>query len=514
MGGSVVPDRPTPPDERETAASGRPVAPPETAADPADELERERRRALKLEQDARRPLDAWERYRALVDTLEESNKLSDLGDHKARFALVIMGALNVVLFVVGTRADVVAGVPEPWRPWLTAYLVVYALVALYFFSQAIEALRPRRLRLRVPLGQAAPDQHEPLGLRFHEDALTRDVDGYREAWARVRMDQLQAELAAQAHSLAHVNRSQYLALRRLYLGLHVMIFMLTGLLVLDGLLVLARNSRGASSAAAAGVPASPDVLGAPQRLDSGGVSEASGVAWDGRAGRVLLVGDDGRLAELDRDGRPLTLRHVGGNLEDLAAHPPSGSLVLLSEKRGELVVLGPQADVEPLRFGLDSAALLGQAPGDRNHGFEGLAFHPRPGEPSEGSFYLTHQRDPAMLVELAFDPRGPARRLGAASLRGRWSLAPHRDLTAVAWLPELQRLVVLSDAEDRLLVLDSDQRVAAEVPLAGRRQEGLAFDDEGRLWVADDQLGLLRFPGARQALERLLRTQPAAQAGP
>jgi sugar lactone lactonase YvrE len=84
----------------------------------------------------------------------------------------------------------------------------------------------------------------------------------------------------------------------------------------------------------------------------------------------------------------------------------------------------------------------------------------------------------------------------------------------VAWLPELRRLVVLSDAEDRLLLLDDEQRVVGEVPLFGRRQEGLAFDDDGRLWVADDRLGLLRFLGARQALERLLPAQPAAEAGP
>lgn len=494
MGATVVTDRATSPDEREDAT-------------PADEADKRHRRALKLQQDALRPLDAWERYRALVDTLEESHKLSDLGDHKARFALVIMGALNVVLFVVGTRADVVAGIPDAWRPWLTAYLVAYALVALYFFSQAIEALRPRRLRLHVPLGQAAPDQHEPLGLRFHEDALRHDVQGYREAWAHVRMDQLHAELAAQAHTLAHVNRSQYLALRRLYLGLHVMIFMLTGLLALDGLLVLARHSREASSAGAASVPAS-EVLGTPQRLDAGGVSEASGVAWDARTGQLLVVGDDGRLAELDRQGRGLTLRYLGGNLEDLALHPPSGCLVLLSEKRAELVVLAPGSDEIARRVSLDTAALLGQPPRDRNHGFEGLAFRPGAREPGGGTFFLTHQREPAMLIELAFDPHGSALTLGAESVLGRWSLAPHRDLTAAAWLPELQRLVLLSDAEDRLLVLDDEQHVVAEVSVPGRQQEGLAFDDEGGLWVADDRLGLMRFARARQALERLAARPP------
>ncbi len=505
MGIAVVPERPSSPEGREGAARGLPSLPPGAAAR-ADEAGRESRRAQKQHEDALRPLDAWERYRALIDTLEEANKLADLGDHKARFALVIMGALNVVLFVVGTRADVVTDVPEAWRPWLTAYLVGYALVALYFFSQAIEALRPRHMKLRVPLGEPVADQHEPLGLRFHEDALTRDVGGYREAWSRVRMDQLQAELAAQAHALAHVNRAQYLALKRLYRGLHVMIVMLTVLLVLDGLLVLGRRTGG-DAAAADAAATGPPALGSHERLDAGGVSEASGVAWDPRRERLLVVGDDGRLAELDGAGRALALRRPGGNLEDLAVHAPSGRLVLLSEKRAELEVLEAGGEGPLRRFRLDTAALLGQPAGDRNHGFEGLAFRPRPGAPGGGSFYLTHQRDPALLVELAFDPLGPERVLGAESLAGRWWLSPHRDLTAVAWSPELARLVVLSDAEDRLLLVDDEGRVEAQASLAGRQQEGLAFDGAGNLWVADDRLGLLRFPGARAALAALLRAE-------
>ena len=53
----------------------------------------------KLKKDAVRSLDSWERYRALTDALDEAVDLVDLADHKARFALVIMAAVNVVLFV-------------------------------------------------------------------------------------------------------------------------------------------------------------------------------------------------------------------------------------------------------------------------------------------------------------------------------------------------------------------------------------------------------------------------------
>ena len=70
-------------------------------------LSKKQKKALK---DAHRPLDSWERYRALTDVLDEAIDLVDLADHKARFALVIMAALNVVLFFVAVRTDLVEAI--------------------------------------------------------------------------------------------------------------------------------------------------------------------------------------------------------------------------------------------------------------------------------------------------------------------------------------------------------------------------------------------------------------------
>ncbi len=72
--------------------------------------------------------------------------LVELADRKARFALMIMGALNVAFFFVATRTDLVNDIPDALRPFLAFYLMVYASVALFFFLEAIESLRPRRFR--------------------------------------------------------------------------------------------------------------------------------------------------------------------------------------------------------------------------------------------------------------------------------------------------------------------------------------------------------------------------------
>jgi hypothetical protein len=96
------------------------------------------------------------------------------------------------------------------------FLVAYALVAVYFFLQAIESLRPRESHSQVTY----PGEHGlldyPQGLRFYEDILHRDVEAYRRAWREVRVGQLNAEMAVQPR--LSINRAKYAALRRLYRG--------------------------------------------------------------------------------------------------------------------------------------------------------------------------------------------------------------------------------------------------------------------------------------------------------
>jgi uncharacterized protein YjiK len=246
---------------------------------------------------------------------------------------------------------------------------------------------------------------------------------------------------------------------------------------------------------AAALPA----LGEPERAQSG-AREPSGVSFDPRSGHLFLVGDEGRLVELDGEGKLLARHVVEGDIEDVAVHPPSGLVILLSERKGTLVVFDVAQGRARREIRLDTPALLGKDPADRNQGFEGLAFRAEKGRPGGGIFYLVHQRAPAMVLSLAFDPASGKDVVGGEAVLARWPLEGRGDLTAATWVEALKRLVVIEDARDRLLLLREDGRPDGEIALPGAQQEGLCLDASGTLWVADDRAGLLRFPSALAVL--------------
>ena len=225
-------------------------------------LSKKQKKALK---DAHRPLDSWERYRALTDVLDEAIDLVDLADHKARFAIVIMATLNVVLFFVAVRSfDLTKAMPGvSCSPSSGLYLLVYILVALYFFLQAIESLRPAQVPAPGRRRSPRPGSRSfRSGIRFYEDILRRDVEDYKRAWKDVHIGQLNAELAVQSHALAGINRAKYNALRRLYSGLKLMTLLAVGLVALAALSTLIGTAREVRRRAQRGAK----ILGTAERI--------------------------------------------------------------------------------------------------------------------------------------------------------------------------------------------------------------------------------------------------------
>jgi hypothetical protein len=109
-------------------------------------------------------------------------------------------------------------------------LVAYGGVAVHFFLQAIEVLRPRKYHPRLPETATPPDRY-PAGVRYYEDVIRRNVEGHCRAWDDVRVAQLNAELAVQGHSLSQKAKAKHDALRRLFGGLRVMTLLAAGLLM-------------------------------------------------------------------------------------------------------------------------------------------------------------------------------------------------------------------------------------------------------------------------------------------
>lgn len=192
-----------------------------------DEAEAKRLRRFERSLDTRQ-LDPWERYRALVDCVDDYREQLDSCDKKTRFALIIMGLLNAVNVLLIVRADVFAGPSDMVTRSVTVYGALYAFVSLYFFSQAIEALRPRGAKFFVD--DAPGNDSATPRLRSLAHVALAAPDEHYEHWLEAQVGQLSREIAYQAQALARINVEKYRALERVYRGL-VALTGLTALLV-------------------------------------------------------------------------------------------------------------------------------------------------------------------------------------------------------------------------------------------------------------------------------------------
>jgi hypothetical protein len=201
------------------------------SAEEGDAERKVRKRELKqLLQDGARPLNAWEQYRALNDAMDEAYDVTDISNREARFSLLVMGLLNAFVVIAAARPDVVAALAGPRRTFAAVLLGVYVVTAVYFVFQAIEALRPGRFRPQLDGWTSSNDF--PVGIRYYEDVIQRDVHSHWRAWGEVHMAQLNAELAVQHHSMCLRSNVKRAALHRLYAGLRVMTLLVVGLIVL------------------------------------------------------------------------------------------------------------------------------------------------------------------------------------------------------------------------------------------------------------------------------------------
>lgn len=164
-----------------------------------------------------------ERYRVLIDILDEHQNLIAIGDRKARFALMILAAFNAAIIVGGTMGyKALSGLPDSARLMCLAALLAYGLTAIYFFILAIDALRPRKAA--VSSADLAVGTHDNSGLRFFGEIVRHKKDDY---WAQIQdMDypRVNRELAYQIHGLAHLIRAKYDTIATLYIGMRILTF--------------------------------------------------------------------------------------------------------------------------------------------------------------------------------------------------------------------------------------------------------------------------------------------------
>ena len=189
-------------------------------------LERRRQRDAELGLETRQ-LQPWERYRALIDHYDSLQDEAEHSDKKTRFALLILGSLNAINLVIAMRGETIGLPPASGTP-IAIYLACYALVSLGCCFFAITALKPRATsKTDASYGS---DSRRPL--RFPQPVLAQTLDEYCENWRTAEVGPLTQEIASLVYHAARANADRFKALRRVYVGLYVLVALTGGLVAL------------------------------------------------------------------------------------------------------------------------------------------------------------------------------------------------------------------------------------------------------------------------------------------
>jgi len=211
----------SPPDGHAGVTSGQPPVEPYEAHD-----RKGRKREAKRRRDAERLPNSYERFKILLEAIGEQRHVVDLEDHRARYAMIIMGAINAAVFLVASHVAGNGHLPAALPQWILGVVLVYVAATLLFILAAVDCLRPRALQRK--------------GLLHWEGALMHDVAEYETAWSEVRMDQLNREAVLIAHMLARMIHEKYRASRRLYGGLAFLVVFGAVLLAILGVISVLR----------------------------------------------------------------------------------------------------------------------------------------------------------------------------------------------------------------------------------------------------------------------------------
>jgi uncharacterized protein YjiK len=239
-------------------------------------------------------------------------------------------------------------------------------------------------------------------------------------------------------------------------------------------------------------------------IDQQGIVEPSGICFHPFRKTLFVVSDEGELFEIETDGTPVSnvvIPPGGLDLEDVTVHPRTGLLYLVVE--GDDVILEYDPDKKEVirtfpvnREYEGDPHFLKKNVEEFDNGIESITFVPDENHPEGGTFYMGNQYDPSCIMEVLIPIKSTqAKTTEARILR----VLPFeiKDPAAMYYDPKTDLLYVVNDADNILVELTLDGKMVKEYAFLGNDQEGIAWDEEGYLYIAQDIGGIIHVKDLR-----------------
>ncbi len=239
-------------------------------------------------------------------------------------------------------------------------------------------------------------------------------------------------------------------------------------------------------------------------IDKAGFGEPSGLVFHPLRRTLFVAGDEGDLCEMKTDGTMLRRMHYPSSafrmdFEGITVNPATGLLYIVVEGAEAILEIDP-ADLEiKRRFDIDRELDGNRVMAAGGQGVEGITFLPNPVHPHGGTFFVANQAFAMNIpndLSAVFEVEVPlADKTGTApscKLLRQFSVGV-TDLSDLHYDKARNRLYIISDSNDMIFETEPSGRVIAqysELPCAD--QEGIAFDDQGNAYIAQDSGGVVK----------------------
>ena len=245
-----------------------------------------------------------------------------------------------------------------------------------------------------------------------------------------------------------------------------------------------------------------DVQGFGGDIDKQHLTEPSGICYHAQRGTLFVVGDEGDVVEIRKDGTPVANYKIKGDLEAVTVVPETGLVYIGVEQEDVILEFDPVGGQVNRRFPINR-----EYQGDPNflqkqvdrydNGIECMAFVPDPRHPEGGTFYVGNQWDPPMIMEVLV-PLKTSRAAEAEARIIRVLPLKMDDPAAMYYDPEKKLLNIVGDADNILVEITLKGRVIKQYAFLADNQEGLCRDDEGYLYIAQDSGGIIKVKDERK----------------
>ncbi len=211
------------------------------------------------------------------------------------------------------------------------------------------------------------------------------------------------------------------------------------------------------------------------------IPEASGVCYSKKSDTLFVVGDEGRVYELSKDGKIVKKAYLGKyNFEGIACDDETSSLYAVVEGKDNIVLIDKRSFRVQSKINIKRTykGKLILKKDWKKRGLEGITL-------DNSSIYLSNQskkflpkEDPSVIIKIDKKKRKKA--------KIKELIDPHiKDISGLDIHNSI--LYMVTDRHNLLILYDlSKKKILKRIKLPKFAVEGIAFDDDGFIYFADD----------------------------